>query len=91
MEGADLVGVIVGFSVLGIFLLIAMYLIITDEFGRHAHYEKLIERDQRKLRDTCGQSSDQVAAILREFDEIESKRGMDKDDEKERMELAEIN
>ena len=41
-EGAYLVGTIIGFSALGIFLLIAMFLIIRDEFRRHENYEKLI-------------------------------------------------
>lgn len=90
-EGGKFTGMIVGFSCLAIFIVVAAFLIIRDEINRHKNYEKLIERDIRKLRDQCGQTPEQMEHIMNDFEESEAKRGQNKDDEKARQELADIN
>jgi hypothetical protein len=89
IEGTTMVGIVIGFSVTGIFLITAMILILRDECLRHARYAKNIKNDFKKLK-ALGKS-DQLENLLNEFAELEAKRGQNAEADKERAELADIN
>ena len=82
---------ILGFGATFIFFTIAVILIVRDEIIRHHTYEKLIERDIRRLKTDCDQTDEQVKIIENEFLEAESMRGQTVDATAAAKELAEIN
>ena len=49
-EGISLVGFVLGFACLAVFLIIAAAMIIYDEVKRHKTYQTLIDRDIEKLK-----------------------------------------
>ena len=91
VEGGSLVGMIVGFGCTFIFFTTAVILIVRDEIIRHRTYEKLVERDIRRLKNDHKQSDEDVDRILNEFLEAEEKRGQAVDATAAAKELAEIN
>ena len=58
IEGSSLIGMILGFGATFIFFTIAVILIVRDEIIRHHTYEKLIERDIRRLKTDCDQTDE---------------------------------
>ena len=91
VEGLSMIGMVLGFGATFIFFVTAVILIVRDEIIRHRTYEKLIERDIRRLKTDHKQSDEDVERILKEFDEAEEKRGQAVDATAAAKELAEIN
>ena len=86
-----MVGIIIGFAVTAVFLLIAATLVITDEVLRHKTYSALIARDLRKFKTDWDYTDGQMANLEKEFEELEAKRGQSVDAAAAAKELQEIN
>ena len=91
IQGATLIGMIVGFGTTFTLILIGAGYIIADEMKRHEMYSALISRDLAKLQDECKYTSDQIQALEKEFLEAEARRGIKIDAKAAAQELQEIN
>ena len=86
-EGGNLIGVVLGFAVTGIFMIFGIVVQIRDAIHRVDNYHADLAKDRRKLEE---QGCDQQALDLydREFHERENAKAKTKEEmEKERLEL----
>lgn len=68
LEDDALIGFIVGAAVTGLFILVAMFLIIRNECQRHKDYEKFIAKYKKTLNNEFGYSNAQVQQLEDEFE-----------------------
>lgn len=87
MPQVSLIGIIVGFSVTGIFIIFAIVNIIIDETQRHAQFSEKVQSAANILQDKYEVKEDELAEMFREFAEKDAK-GSTANAEEERKELA---